>query len=224
MTLFITEGRVVFAFDTGDGLIFVRTNGTYSDGEWHSVSASRVTLAGIAVQTVLEVDSERVEEIDNLGSSGGFLDVSELVYVGGYDSRAITLPEILRLFGVVNHFDGCLDGVSIDGLHLTINSIYFVRARSVSACTTVTFHNPRAYVAYPSAHADSTTEGAISFRFSTTQPDALLLFLGPSQSTSDYFAAELVGGRLRVSYELGSGAAQLLSTGKAMPPPILVFR
>ena len=42
---------------------------------------------------------ETVSDSFTLGNSGGFLDISELVYVGGVDSNAITLPELAKYLG-----------------------------------------------------------------------------------------------------------------------------
>jgi hypothetical protein len=214
LTIFIVAGRVHFAFDTGDGIITVRSNGTYSDGEWHNVEATRVTLAGIAVQVDLTVDSEDISETFTLGNSGGFLDISELVYVGGIDSVAITLPEVLNGYGAVATFTGCVDDVTIDGLTLTINSQSFLRARRVSACTSVTFTEDQAYVAYPNVQTESTEEGAISLSFRTAQEQALLLFLGPSQSTSDFFLISVTGGDIAVIFDLGNGVNIVGTSGE----------
>lgn len=49
MTLFLSEGHVVFAFDTGAGLMYLETTQTYNDDEWHTVSASRLNLGEVAV-------------------------------------------------------------------------------------------------------------------------------------------------------------------------------
>ena len=214
LAVYIAEGRVVFAFDTGDGIVLVRTNGTYTDGEWHSVRASRITVADIVVLVDLVVDMETVSDSFTLGNSGGFLDISELVYVGGVDSNAITLPEALVSAGAVATFTGCVDDVTIDGLELTINSQSFLRARRVVACTSATFTEERAYVAYPGAQTETTDEGAISLRFRTSQEQALLLFLGPSQSSGDYFLLSLRGGDIFLAFDLGNGVNVAGTSGR----------
>ena len=38
MTLYLDEGRVVFGFDAGSGLLSISSPNTVNDGEWHIVS------------------------------------------------------------------------------------------------------------------------------------------------------------------------------------------
>jgi hypothetical protein len=44
LTVYISNGQVVFAFDTGAGVISTQTSHTYTDNQWHTLSANRTTV------------------------------------------------------------------------------------------------------------------------------------------------------------------------------------
>lgn len=52
-----SNGTVRFAFDTGDGTQYLQSQGVYTDGSWHSVTATRLTVDDLTL-IALDVGDE----------------------------------------------------------------------------------------------------------------------------------------------------------------------
>jgi len=205
LALLVSSGRVLFLFDTGDGVRLVQSQQqTYADNQWHMVVVDRVTVAGIATEVTLRVDSEVSQQSFSIGSSGGSLEVSELLYVGGTD-QALPLP--LRAFE--SNFEGCLDYVTFDGVDISQSSPLLLRAFGVAQCTQARFDTERSYIRYHGAVAQQTEESAISLQFRTTDANGVLLYIGTANATADFVSLVLRGGQVVLQQNFGAGVTSL---------------
>ena len=138
------------------------------------------------------------------GSSGGSLEVSELLYVGGTD-QALPLP--LRAFE--SNFEGCLDYVTFDGVDISQSSPLLLRAFGVAQCTQARFDTERSYIRYHGAVAQQTEESAISLQFRTTDANGVLLYIGTANATADFVSLVLRGGQVVLQQNFGAGVTSL---------------
>ena len=165
-------------------------------------------------QVNLAVDSESISNIDAIGASGGNLEVSSLFFVGGLDSATFTLPEFFSTINLNTSFVGCLDNIEIDSIMATLNSVYFVEAKGVTACSAISFVDQRSYVAFRNIVATSSTGTSLTFDFTTVASDGVLVYVGPSTGSIDFFSVYLSNGSVVVKYNLGSGKASVTSLGE----------
>ncbi|XP_075229000.1 laminin subunit alpha [Lycorma delicatula] len=109
LSIELREGRVLYQYNLGSGILTLSSSKEYNDNEWHSVEAARVNKTG-----VLKIDGETIEQNTSPGDSLN-LEVSDDIYMGGY-------PRQHDIADVTNaDFDGCLDEVQIDGTIVDLN-------------------------------------------------------------------------------------------------------
>lgn len=212
--------QVVFAFDTGNGLVSLTSSLAYNDNEWHNVAVSRITVSVGSVTTVvlrLKVGSEDLTTSVLDSSSGGFLDVSEVLFVGGFPPGE-ALPAVLLAAGASALFEGCVDDVEVDGIQLGLTTDFFSGAVGISSCDTVTFTSAAAYIRHTNVLPTATTESNILFEFITTQATGSLFYLPGAPGTTDFLGVALQNGRLLLQQDLGDGVVSVTTTGSGVPP------
>ncbi|XP_039301092.1 laminin subunit alpha-like [Nilaparvata lugens] len=102
LSIELREGRILYQYNLGDGLLTLASDKTFNDDEWHSLEASRYHKDG-----VLKIDGDVVTKNQSPGYSEN-LEISEDIFVGGYPGFH-KLPDVTEM-----DFDGCLDELQID--------------------------------------------------------------------------------------------------------------
>ncbi|XP_069778449.1 laminin subunit alpha-1 isoform X2 [Narcine bancroftii] len=214
LALEMRRGRVAFLWDVGSGTarleypdLQINTN------KWYKIHAARFGRLGTL--TVQEVGSSASEKsVVKKATSPGIstvLDVnnSTLVFVGGLSRKMKKVPAVK-----VTHFKGCMGETFLDGRSVGLWN-YREREGKCSGCFArsqnedIAFHfDGSGYAAVEKILRSTTTQ--LVMHFSTFSPSGLLLYLA-SFGTRDFLAVELADGKVRVTFDLGSGVLTLMS-------------
>ncbi|XP_067107794.1 laminin subunit alpha-1 [Osmerus mordax] len=212
LALEMHAGKVALLWNTGSGHTRLEhPDITINDNSWHRINVTRFGRHGSL--TVHRLESEPLRVVK--GSSPGdatVMDVnnSTLIYVGGLGERIMTPPELKQRF-----FRGCLGDAVLNERNIGLWN-YAEREGACKGC----FMSPQSEET--SFHFDGSgysvlekplrpTATFIVLLFKTLSPNGLLLYLA-SNGTRDFLSIELVEGRVRLTFELGSGPLPLTST------------
>ncbi|XP_065119786.1 laminin subunit alpha-4 isoform X1 [Paramisgurnus dabryanus] len=110
MTLFLTQGRLVFTFSTGEHHVRIRTKEKYSDGQWHDIIFIRRGNMGRLI-----IDGTTTLEESAPGGNISLL-VQDPLYIGGVASER-ALKNIQKTS--VYSFSGCVRSLQLNGRRLT---------------------------------------------------------------------------------------------------------
>ncbi|KAJ1155102.1 hypothetical protein NDU88_007838 [Pleurodeles waltl] len=106
MTLFLSNGRLIYMFNVGQQNVRMRSREKYSDGLWHQVIFVRETNKGRMIIDGLRVVEESVDAIDPTWQ------VSDPIYLGGVaPGKAVKHVQE----NSVNSFSGCLSNLKLNG-------------------------------------------------------------------------------------------------------------
>ncbi|TDG95841.1 hypothetical protein EPR50_G00244710 [Perca flavescens] len=210
-------GKVSLVWDVGSGSSRLDFPGLdISNNQWTRINATR--FGAHVSLSVHQLEAEAVPLPAVTTTSPGparVLDVDEnsVIHVGGLG------PETRRPapLGAVVSFQGCLGGASLNEKNIGLWN-YERRTGAVGGC----FSSPQAEET--SFHFDGSgfslvqkslraTSTSIVLLFKTLSPGGLLLYLA-SNNTRDFLSMELVEGRVRLTFDLGSGALTLTSNRK----------
>ncbi|XP_033856869.3 laminin subunit alpha-1-like [Acipenser ruthenus] len=212
MALELRRGKVSFLWDVGSG--FAKLD--YPDiqinnDKWHRISATRFGKTGSL--TVQELKSSQPPTVKTATSPGTstVLDVnkSTLVFVGGLGGQ------IKKSLAVkMTHFKGCMGEASLNGKNIGLWN-YAQREGKCRGCfmspqdEDTSFHfDGSGYSVVEKALRSTVTQ--IVMLFKTFSPNGLLLYLA-SNGTRDFTSIELVDGKVRLTFELGSGPLSLIT-------------
>ncbi|XP_051952446.1 laminin subunit alpha-4 isoform X1 [Xyrauchen texanus] len=116
MALFLTHGRLVFMFGSGQNSIRIRTKEKYNDGQWHDV----VFIRGGSIGRLI-IDSLTILEDRSPGGNISLL-VQDPLYVGGVPPEQAQ-KNIQKTS--VSGFSGCVQSLQLNGRRLTSASNTF---------------------------------------------------------------------------------------------------
>ncbi|XP_067834515.1 laminin subunit alpha-1 isoform X2 [Heptranchias perlo] len=214
LALEMRRGRVAFLWDVGSGT----TRLEYPDlqinnNKWYRIHAARFGRMGTL--SVQEIGSSSLDKpAGKMATSPGIstiLDVnnSTLVFVGGL-SRQMKKASAVK----VTHFRGCMGEAFLDGKSIGLWN-YREREGNCNGCFArsqnedIAFHfDGSGYSAVEKTLRSTATQ--LVMHFSTFAPNGLLLYLA-SNGTRDFLAVELVDGKVRLTFDLGSGLLTLMS-------------
>lgn len=214
LALEMRRGRVAFLWDVGSGTarleypdLQINTN------KWYKIHAARFGRIGtLSVQEIgsSTSDKQAVKKATSPGIST-VLDVnnSTLVFVGGLSKKVKKAPAVR-----VTHFKGCMGEAFLDGKSIGLWN-YREREGKCSGCFArsqnedIAFHfDGSGYSAVDKLLRSTSTQ--LVMHFSTFSPNGLLLYL-TSNGTRDFLAVEMADGKVRVTFDLGSGVLALMS-------------
>ncbi|KAK2859738.1 hypothetical protein Q5P01_004358 [Channa striata] len=208
------DGKVSLVWDVGSGstrLDFPEldiTNNRWTRinftrfGAYASLSVHQLDLAPVPAVTATSPGLSRVLNVDR----------NTIVHIGGLAAQTKS-PPALR----VSTFQGCVGEAMLNEKNIGLWN-YVSREGECGGC----FSSPQ--VEGTSFHFDGsgfsvvqkslrTTSTSVVLLFKTLSPSGLLLYLA-SNNTRDYLSLELVEGRVRLTFDLGSGALTLTSNRK----------
>ncbi|XP_028288319.1 laminin subunit alpha-1 [Parambassis ranga] len=212
----VHDGKVSLLWDVGSGgtrLEFPELDIT--NNRWTRINATRFGAYGAL--SVHQLDSESAPLRAVTGLSPGparvlDIDKNTLMYIGGLGAHTQSSAALRS-----STFQGCLGDASLNERNIGLWN-YNSREGECGGC----FSSPQSEET--SFHFDGsgyslvqkslrTTSTSIVLLFKTLSPGGLLLYLA-SNNTRDFLSMELVEGRVRLTFDLGSGALILTSNRK----------
>ncbi|XP_040285060.1 laminin subunit alpha-2 isoform X2 [Bufo bufo] len=212
------KGKVNFLWDVGSGVGRVEyPNLDINDDSWYRVEASRSGINGtISVQAFDGPKASIVPSIYSSTSQPGYtiLDVDgHELFVGGLTGK-IKKADAVK----VTTFTGCMGETFFDGKPIGLWN-YRDREGDCKGCSvspqvadsegTVQFDGD-GYALVNRPVRWNPNISTIMFKFKTFSSSALLMYLATSD-LKDFMSVELSDGRIKVSYDLGSGTAYAVS-------------
>ncbi|XP_069831051.1 laminin subunit alpha-2 isoform X3 [Dendropsophus ebraccatus] len=213
------KGKVNFLWDVGSGVGRVEyPDLNINDDSWYKVEASRSGINGtISVQALDGPKASFVPSTYSSTSQPGYtildVDAHALLFVGGLTEK-VKKPDAVK----TTTFSGCMGETHFDGKPIGLWN-YRDREGDCKGCSvspqiadsegTVQFDGDGyALVSRPVRWNPNIS--TIMFKFKTFTSDAMLLYLATTD-LKDFMSVELSDGRIKVSYDLGSGTASAVS-------------
>ncbi|KAL3982290.1 Laminin EGF-like (Domains III and V) family protein [Acanthocheilonema viteae] len=101
LALYLVNGIVHFAYNSGSGQAILKSNRTVMDDEWHSIRAEREGLAGtLYIDNLMEANGQSPPGTDAV-------DTQPPIYIGGLPSDLVPFASRI-LLGAKSVFGGCL--------------------------------------------------------------------------------------------------------------------
>uniref|UniRef100_A0A8C2J0V6 Laminin subunit alpha 2 n=1 Tax=Cyprinus carpio TaxID=7962 RepID=A0A8C2J0V6_CYPCA len=213
------KGKVNFLWDVGSGVGRVEyPDLVINDGNWHRIEASRNGLNGsISVHALEGPKTGILPTLRSAKSPESYtvLDVDQNAYlfVGGM------LGSVKKADAVkTTTFSGCMGETSLDGKPIGLWN-YRQRDGDCAGCVvspqpadtegTVQFDG-EGYAAVSRPTRWNPNVSTVMFKFRTFSTDALMMYFA-TKDMKDFMSAELRDGRVKVSYDLGSGTGFIIS-------------
>lgn len=213
------KGKVNFLWDVGSGVGRVEyPDLNINDDSWYRVEASRSGINGtISVQALDGTKASIVPGIHSSTSQPGYtildVDANALLFVGGLTEK-VKKPDAVK----TTTFSGCMGETFLDSKPIGLWN-YRDKEGDCKGCSvspqmadsegTVQFDGDGyALVSRPVRWNPNIS--TIMFKFKTFSSNALLLYLA-TNDLKDFMSVELSDGRIKVSYDLGSGTASAVS-------------
>ncbi|XP_075453399.1 laminin subunit alpha-2 isoform X2 [Ascaphus truei] len=213
------KGKVNFLWDVGSGVGRVEyPDLNINDQSWYRIEASRSGINGsISVQAL---DGQKAGTIPSQYSSVSLpgysildVDSNAMLFVGGLTGK-LKKPDAVK----TTTFSGCMGEAFLDSKPIGLWN-YRDREGDCKGCSvspqvadsegTVQFDGDGfALVSRPARWSPNIS--TIMFKFKTFSSNALLMYLA-TNDLKDFLSVELSDGRLKVSYDLGSGTAFAVS-------------
>ncbi|XP_054863033.1 laminin subunit alpha-1 isoform X2 [Amphiprion ocellaris] len=209
-------GKVSLLWDVGAGVSRLDFSGLdITNNRWTRINATR--FGARAALSVHQLDSESPPLPTVTATSPGSsrvldIDRNTVIHVGGLGAHTQS-PAALRS----SSFQGCLGEAALNENNIGLWN-YDSREGQCGGCfsspqaeeTSFHFDGSGFSLVHKSLRATSTS---IVLLFKALSPGGLLLYLA-SNNTRDFLSMELVGGRVRLTFDLGSGALILTSSRK----------
>uniref|UniRef100_T1J097 Laminin subunit alpha n=1 Tax=Strigamia maritima TaxID=126957 RepID=T1J097_STRMM len=169
----LRDGRIVFQFELGSGVLSLKSNDVLNDGEWHSVQASRIKR-----EARLMIDSDTLNV--GIGTSPGHLEdlsFTDDIFIGGY-------PGNHTYKGVTNmDFEGCIDGFQVGSSPRNLNdnkeALGVVTGCPEKIARTVSFtEDSTGYLQLKLPFHELTSSCELTFKFKTIDENGLLFYMG----------------------------------------------
>ncbi|XP_059205207.1 laminin subunit alpha-1 [Centropristis striata] len=212
----VHDGKVSLLWDLGSGGARLDFPGLdITNNRWTRINATRFGARGSLSVHQLEAESAPLPAVTATSPGPArVLDVDSntVIHIGGLGPHT-QRPTALRS----SSFQGCLGEASLNERNIGLWN-YDSREGRCGGC----FSSPQAEET--SFHFDGSgfslvqkslraTSTSIVLQFKTLSPGGLLLYLA-SNNTRDFLSMELVEGRVRLTFDLGSGALILTSSRK----------
>ncbi|XP_059355199.1 laminin subunit alpha-2 isoform X1 [Carassius carassius] len=213
------KGKVNFLWDVGSGVGRVEyPDLVINDGNWHRIEASRIGLNGSILVHALEGPKTGI--LPTLRSAKSpesytVLDVDQNAYlfVGGM-LGSVKKADTVK----TTTFSGCMGETSLDGKPIGLWN-YRQRDGDCAGCVvspqpadtegTVQFDG-EGYAAVSRPTRWNPNVSTVMFKFRTFSTDTLMMYFA-TKDMKDFMSAELRNGRVKVSYDLGSGTGSIIS-------------
>uniref|UniRef100_A0A3B5B0Z0 Basement membrane-specific heparan sulfate proteoglycan core protein n=1 Tax=Stegastes partitus TaxID=144197 RepID=A0A3B5B0Z0_9TELE len=222
LALEMRKGKVNFLWDVGSGVGRVEyPHHTIHDGNWHRIEASRNGLNGTISVYPLEGSMAGMMPTPasaNSPTAFTILDVDQNAYlfVGGIFST-VKKADAVR----TTTFTGCIGETFLDGKPIGLWN-YRDRQGDCKGCVvspqrsdsegTVQLDG-EGYAAVGRPTRWNPNVSTITFKFRTFSSDALLMYLA-TEDMKDFMSLELSEGKVKVSFDLGSGAGSAKSANR----------
>uniref|UniRef100_A0A672R5T7 Laminin G domain-containing protein n=1 Tax=Sinocyclocheilus grahami TaxID=75366 RepID=A0A672R5T7_SINGR len=212
------KGKVNFLWDVGSGVGRVEyPDLVINDGNWHRIEASRIGLNGSV--SVHALEGPKTGILPTLRSAKSpetytVLDVDQNAYlfVGGM------LGSVKADAVKTTAFSGCMGEASLDGKP---SGLWNYRERDGDCAGCVVSPQPadtegtiqfdgEGYAAVSRPTRWNPNVSTVMFKFRTFSTDALMMYFA-TKDMKDFMSAELSDGRVKVSYDLGSGTGSIIS-------------
>ncbi|KAM6915638.1 laminin subunit alpha-2 isoform 3-T3 [Xenentodon cancila] len=219
LALEMRKGKVNFLWDVGSGVGRVEyPHHTIHDGNWHRIEASRNGLNGSISVYPLEGPMAGMMPTPasaNSPTSFTILDVDQNAYlfVGGI-LGTVKKADAVR----TSTFTGCMGETFLDGKPIGLWN-YRDREGDCKGCVvspqrtdgegTVQLDGD-GYAAVGRPTRWNPNVSAITFKFRTFSSEALLMYLA-TEDMKDFMSLELSEGKVKVNFDLGSGASSAVS-------------
>ncbi|KAL6485504.1 hypothetical protein MHYP_G00048960 [Metynnis hypsauchen] len=213
------KGKVNFLWDVGSGVGRVEyPDLIINDGNWHRIEASRVGLNGSISVRALEGPKAGIMPTwhsTNAPESYTVLDVDQNAYlfVGGMLGNVKKADAVKTIT-----FSGCMGETYLDGKPIGLWN-YRQRDGDCKGCVvspqpadsegTVQFDG-EGYAAVSRPTRWNPNISTVMFKFRTFSTNALMMYLA-TKDMKDFMSVELSDGRVKVSYDLGSGTGSITS-------------
>ncbi|XP_065124896.1 laminin subunit alpha-2 isoform X2 [Paramisgurnus dabryanus] len=213
------KGKVNFLWDVGSGVGRVEyPHLIINDGNWHRIEASRNRLNGTILVRALEGPNTGVVNArasSKSPESYTILDVDQNAYlfVGGMLGSVKKADAVKTIT-----FSGCMGETSLDGKPIGLWN-YRERNGDCAGCVvspqpadtegTVQFDG-EGYAAVSRPIRWNPNVSTVMFKFRTFSTDAVMMYFA-TKDMKDFMSVELNEGRVKVSYDLGSGMGSITS-------------
>ncbi|XP_060609321.2 laminin subunit alpha-2 isoform X5 [Anolis sagrei] len=213
------KGKVDFLWDVGSGVGRVEyPDLTINDGFWYRIEASRTGRNGtISVQALEGPKATIVPSIFNAISPPGYtildVDANAMLFVGGLTGK-IKKSEAVR----VTTFTGCMGETYLDSKPIGLWNFRDIEGECKGCAVspqvadgegTVQFDG-EGYAMVSRPIRWNPNISMVMFKFKTFSSTALLMYLA-TLDLKDFMSIELSDGHIKVSYDLGSGTASVVS-------------
>ncbi|XP_067434354.1 laminin subunit alpha-1 [Thunnus thynnus] len=214
LALEMHDGKVSLLWDLGSGSTRLDSLGPeITNNRWTRINVTRFGAHGSLSVHQLESPPSPAVTATSPGPARVLdIDNNTVIHIGGLGAHTQT-PAVLRS----TTFQGCLGEASLNERNIGLWN-YNSREGECGGC----FSSPQAEET--SFHFDGSgfslvqkslraTSTSVVLLFKTLSPGGLLLYLA-SNNTRDFLSIELVGGRVRLTFDLGSGPLILTSNRK----------
>ncbi|XP_060769556.1 laminin subunit alpha-2 [Neoarius graeffei] len=213
------KGKVNFLWDVGSGVGRVEyPDLTINDGNWHRIEASRVGLNGtISVRPLEGPKAGIVPTWQSAKSPESYtvLDVDQNAYlfVGGMLGSVKKADAVKTIT-----FSGCMGETYLDSKPIGLWN-YRERDGDCKGCVVspqpadseaVVQFDGEGYAAVSRPIRWNPNSSTVTFKFRTFSTSAVMMYLA-TKDMKDFMSVELSEGRVKVSYDLGSGTGSALS-------------
>ncbi|NWJ04763.1 LAMA2 protein, partial [Crypturellus undulatus] len=212
------KGKVSFLWDVGSGVGRVEyPDLTIDDGYWYRIEASTGKNGTISVRALDGPKASIVPSTFRAVSPPGYtildVDANAMLFVGGLTGK-IKKSDAVR----VTTFTGCMGETFLDSKPIGLwNFREFqgdckgcaVSPQVADSEGTVQFDGD-SYAVVSRPIRWNPNISTVMFKFRTFSSNALLMYLA-TEDLKDFMSVELSGGRIKVSYDLGSGTASVIS-------------
>uniref|UniRef100_A0A663M1U5 Laminin subunit alpha-2 n=1 Tax=Athene cunicularia TaxID=194338 RepID=A0A663M1U5_ATHCN len=213
------KGKVSFLWDVGSGVGRVEyPDLTIDDGFWYRIEASRSGKNGtISVRALDGPKASIVPATFSAVSPPGYtildVDANAMLFVGGLTEK-LKKSDAVR----VTTFTGCMGETFLDSKPIGLWNFRDIEGDCKGCAVspqvadgegTVQFDGDSyAMVSRPIRWNPNIS--TVMFKFRTFSSNALLMYLA-TDDLKDFMSVELSGGHIKVSYDLGSGTASVIS-------------
>lgn len=213
------KGKVSFLWDVGSGVGRVEyPDLTIDDSYWYRIEASRTGRNGsISVRALDGPKASIVPSTYHSASPPGYtildVDANAMLFVGGLTGK-LKKADAVRVIT----FTGCMGETYFDGKPIGLWNFREIEG-DCKGCTvspqvedsegTIQFDGEGyAMVSRPIRWYPNIS--TVMFKFRTFSSSSLLMYLA-TKDLKDFMSVELTDGRIKVSYDLGSGMASVVS-------------
>uniref|UniRef100_A0A8C5D3E4 Basement membrane-specific heparan sulfate proteoglycan core protein n=1 Tax=Gadus morhua TaxID=8049 RepID=A0A8C5D3E4_GADMO len=213
LALEMRKGKVSFLWDVGSGVGRVEyPHLSISDGKWHRIEASRNGLNGtISVYPLEGALAGLLPMPASANSPTAFtiLDVDHNAYlfVGGI-LGTVKKADAVR----TTTFTGCMGETFLDSKPIGLWN-YRDRQGDCKGCTGTVQLDGEGYSGVGRPVRWNPNVSTVTFKFRTFSSDALLMYLA-TDDMKDFMTLELSEGKIKVTFDLGSGMATATSASR----------